>query len=394
MRLINRYIFQELLVPFLLGLGVFTFILLIARILKLVELVVNRGVPAVEILKLFSYILPAFLEVTVPMALLLSILVGFGRLSSDSEVVAMKACGLSLYQMARPVLIFTMIIYVISLVLAVWVRPWGNALLRTGLYEMAKSRASVGLRERVFNTDFPNLVIYVDEVLPPGNSFRGVLISDTRDPGQPTTAIARIGMLVNDERASTLTLRLLDGQIEQSKPGNKSFNQTDFAIYDINLDWASALADLKPQEKDAKEMSLVELRQAIASKTRRGETSFEEQVELQRKFSIPFACLVFAAVGVPLGLQSTRAARSRGFSVSLALLLAYYVLLTLGERTGDRGVLPPLVALWLPNAVFAAVGAYLFAAAARERRLLPLDRFEHALSVLRARIASRFSTTG
>lgn len=393
MKTLNRYIFKELMVPFFLGLGVFTFILLIARILKLVEMVVNRGVPAWEILKLFSYILPAFLEVTVPMALLLAILVGFGRLSADSEIVALKACGLSLYQLARPVLVFTLIIYAVSLALALWVRPWGNTLLRTGLYEMAKSRASVGLRERVFNSDFPNLVIYVDEVLPPGNSFRGVMISDSRDASQPTTAFARMGMLVNDESRSTLTLRLIDGQIEQAKPGSKTFNQTDFTIYDFNLDWASALADLKPQQKDPKEMGLGELREAIAAKDRRGEPSFEEQVEVQRKFSIPFACLVFAAVGVPLGLQSTRAARSRGFSVSLALLLAYYILLTLGQRTGDRGALPPMLALWLPNIIFAAVGTYLFAAAARERRLLPLDRVEQAFTSLRTRIASRFSTT-
>src|SRR6185295_18899084 len=95
-RTIDRYIFKEILVPFFLGLGIFTFILLIARILKMVELVVNRGVPAWQIIKLFSCILPAFLEVTVPMALLLSILVAFGRLSADSEIVALKTCGVSL----------------------------------------------------------------------------------------------------------------------------------------------------------------------------------------------------------------------------------------------------------------------------------------------------------
>lgn len=393
-RTLDRYIFRELLVPFFLGLGVFTFILLIARILKLVEMVVNRGVPAWEIVKLFSYILPAFLEVTVPMALLLAILVGFGRMSSDSEITAMKACGLSLYQLARPVVVFTLVVWLVSLGLSVWVRPWGNSLLRTGLYEVAKSRASVGLRERVFNTDFPNLVIYVDEVLPPGNSFKGVMISDLRDAGQPTTAFAKVGMLVHNEETSTLTLRLLEGQIEQAKSGSSSFNQTDFALYDFNLDWAAALGEVRPEDKDPKEMTLQELRRAIAAKDSMGEPSFPEQVEVHRKFSIPFACLVFAAVGVPLGLQSSRSARSRGFSVSLALILAYYILLTMGEKTGARGIVPPLLALWLPNIVFAAVGAYLFAAAASERRLLPLDRLEQGLGHLRQRIAARFGTAG
>jgi lipopolysaccharide export system permease protein len=215
------------------------------------------------------------------------------------------------------------------------------------------------------------------------------MISDTRDASQPMTAFARIGMLVNDETRSTVTLRLLDGQIDQSKAGANTFNQTDFGVYDFNLDWASTLADLKPQEKDAKEMTIGELRRAIADKRRAGEPSFVEQVEVHRKFSIPFACLVFAAVGVPLGLQSTRAGRSRGFSVSLALILAYYVLLTLGEKTGERGALPPAFALWLPNIIFATFGTILFVAAAQERRLLPLDRLEHFVTSLRARIVSR-----
>src|ERR1700687_2618651 len=110
-RTINRYILREISVPFALGLAVFTLILLIARILKLVEMVVNRGVPLLEVLKLFSYILPAFLEVTVPMALLLAVIVAFGRLSSDSEIVALKTSGVSLYQLTRPVAVFAGLVY-------------------------------------------------------------------------------------------------------------------------------------------------------------------------------------------------------------------------------------------------------------------------------------------
>ena len=126
MRIINRYILREILVPFGLGLAVFTLILLIARILKLVEMVVNRGVPLLEVLKLFSYILPAFLEVTVPMALLLAVIVAFGRLSSDSEIVALKTSGVSLYQLMRPVALFAVVVYLVALALSLYARPVGQ----------------------------------------------------------------------------------------------------------------------------------------------------------------------------------------------------------------------------------------------------------------------------
>ena len=125
-RILNRYLFLEVLVPFFFGLAVFTFVLLIARILKLVELVVNRGVPLLDILKTFSLILPAFLEVTVPMALLLAILLGFGRLASDSEVVALKTSGVSLYQMTIPIAVFTALACLATFAIAIWVRPWSN----------------------------------------------------------------------------------------------------------------------------------------------------------------------------------------------------------------------------------------------------------------------------
>src|SRR4051794_38820605 len=127
---LRRYFLREVTVPFLFGIGIFTFILLIARMLKLVELVVNRGVSILEIGKLFAYILPTFLEVTVPMALLLAVLLGVGRLSADSEIVALRTSGISLYQMMRPVAWFAVCVYVLNLFLAVYARPWANTQLK------------------------------------------------------------------------------------------------------------------------------------------------------------------------------------------------------------------------------------------------------------------------
>ena len=310
-RIINRYILREILVPFGLGLAVFTLILLIARILTLVEMVLNRGVPLLEVLKLFSYILPAFLEVTVPMALLLAVIVAFGRLSSDSEIVALKTSGVSLYQLTRPVALFAVVVYVIALALSLYARPWGNSLLRDGLYEIAKTRASAGIKEKVFTDDFSGLVIYVDRIEPPGNTLRGILISDTRDPTQRNTVFAEVGLLVPNEALHMLVLRLLGGTIHAFYPKDRSYHRTEFSIYDISLDLNTALAKMHPREKDPSEMTLSELEAATAAKHTAGQPAYSEAVEVQRKFSIPFACLAFAAIGVPLGIRPSRSARSR-----------------------------------------------------------------------------------
>jgi lipopolysaccharide export system permease protein len=183
--------------------------------------------------------------------------------------------------------------------------------------------------------------------------------------------------LVGNEAQHTVTLRLLEGSIHTFLPGEKSYHKTDFTTYDVSLNLAVALARFSRREKDAQEMTLTELRQAIAKRSAAGKSVNAELVELHRKFSLPFACLVFGLVGIPLGVQPVRAVRSRSFSISLVLIFGYYLLLTAGEAMAEKGTLPPLMALWMPNVVFTVLGIALFVAVARERSvnvLAPLSR--------------------
>jgi lipopolysaccharide export system permease protein len=364
-KILNRYVFFEITVPFFFGLAVFTFVLLIARILKLVELVVNRGVPLLDILKTFSLILPAFLEVTVPMALLLAILLGFGRLSSDSEIVALKTSGVSLYQMTIPVAIFTALACVATFIIAIWVRPWANGALREQFFEVVKSRVSAGFKEKVFNTDFPGLVIYIEEIEPGGGTLKGILIADSRRPDNRNTVIAKIGLLVPNEANKTVTLRLLDGTIYGVGGSENAFQKTEFTVYDVSLSLTN-LGEMRPREKDPKEMTLSELRARIAERRGRAQPVYEELIELHRKFSIPFACVVFLLVGIPLSIPPTRAVRSRGFSMALVLIFLYYVPLTVGQTVAEKGYVPAALGLWSPNLLFFALGTFLFVNAARE----------------------------
>ena len=366
MKILDRYILRELVVPFVLGLAVFTSILLVVRILKLVEMVVNRGVPLWQIIKLFSYILPAFLEVTVPMALLLAVLVAFGRLSSDSEIIALRAAGISLYRLLLPVGGFAVVVAVLTLGLSTYARPWGNSLLREGLYDIVRTRAAAGIKPKVFNDEFNGLVIYVDHIQPATDELEGVLISDTREPSMRNTVYAESGRLYSDADRHTLTLRLESGGIYSAGAKGHDYQDTRFTTYDIMLDLDTALSQLRTRSRDASEMTLPELRAAIAAKAEQNDPAFDERIEVQRKFSIPFACLVFAALGVPLGIAPSRSVHSRGFSVSLVLIFVYYLLLTFGQNMGERGALPPTVAVWLPNAVLSVVAVWLLARAARE----------------------------
>lgn len=393
MSILDRYIVREMVVPFLLGLGIFTTILLIVRILKLVELVVNRGVPLGQMVRIFSYILPAFLEVTVPMALLLAILVAFGRLSSDSEIIAMRAAGISLYRLLIPVAVFAGVVALLTAWLSITARPWGNSHLRTGLYEIVKTRASAGIKPKVFNDEFRNLVIYVDRIQPGSDVLGGILVADTRDASLHNTIYAESGRIITNERRHTLTLRLENGGI-YSTGSDDGYQDTRFTTYDITLDLNAALAQLRDREKDVSELTLPELREGIVVKAAAGDPAYAERVELHRKLAIPFACLVFAALGVPLGIQPTRAVHSRGFSLSLGLIFLYYLLLTFGQNLGERGTLPPAVAVWLPNAVLTMVAVVMLLRAAQEAARPATSAWERLTAFIRRQFARRTHAPG
>lgn len=365
-RTLHRYVFLQILAPFAAGLALFTFILLIARIMKLVEMVVNRGVPALEILRVFAYILPAFLEVTVPMALLLAVLLACGRLSADSEITAMKAAGLSLYQIAAPIAAFAGVVFVLSLFLSLYARPWGNSALKTAIFDLARTRATVGLKEHVFNDEFKGLVIYVEKIEPPGSNLRRILISDRRQPGEENTVVAKRGMLVAHEDTRSVNLRLFDGTIFTSRASEQGYHKTDFNTYDVNLNLSEALGQMETREREPSEMPLRELRASVTAERAKGEHARPERVELARRFSIPFAALVFAVIGVPLGLQPVRAVRSRGLAVSLVIILSYYLMLSAAETLATQGKVPIIFAMWTPNLVLSSIGIVLFFRQARE----------------------------
>jgi lipopolysaccharide export system permease protein len=368
-KILHRYIFREVVTPFLLGLGIFTFVLLIARLLKLIELVVNRGLPATQILELLGFLLPAFLEVTVPMAMLLAILIAFGRLSADAEMVAMRSSGLSIYQLAPPVALFVLLTATLTASLSMYARPWGNRNLEHQLWDIARTRASAGLKPQVFNDEFPGMVIYAEHIESKDDRLIHVMISDERDPNQHNTVFANEGLMISDNQTQTVTLRLLNGTVYTSSDDAKGDYHTDFETYDVNLDLRETMAGMRGKEDEPKDMTLPELREAIARKEAAGKPYAGELVEFHRKFAIPFACVVFGLVGVPLGIGQARAVKSRGFAVSLVVIFVYYILLSTGQGLAEQGSIPAWVGLWLPNFVFGILGVVLMRRAGRERAL-------------------------
>jgi lipopolysaccharide export system permease protein len=385
-----RYLIAEILSPFFFGLLAFTFILLVARILKLIELVVTRGVPLVQTAKLFSLILPTFLELTVPMAFLLAILIGLGRMSSDQELLAMKASGISPAQILWPISVVAAIVASITLLLTMLARPAANMAIKKELYNIAKNRVGTALKEKVFNNDFPNILIYMEEIIPPGNTAQGVLIVDKRDRIREDIILGKVALITTDEETNTFGLKLFDGSIYERERNHPGFSQTRFNIYDFKLDLDELISPVKRKEAGPKEMSLRRLLRTIREKREQGVETRSERMELNQRISFGFVPLIFCLLGVSLALlpRSSRANRSWGFMLCLFWLLTYYAFLSLGRALGDQGILYPVPALWLPNIIVGGISIHFFRKACRESPL----RLQSGIDTLFA-LAGQYATS-
>jgi lipopolysaccharide export system permease protein len=361
--ILDRYVAREVFAPFATGVGLLTFALVTGRMVKLTEMVVNRGVSLKDVVLLVAYVMPAFLELTLGMAVLLGVLLGFGRMSSDQEMTAARACGVSLYRLAAPVMLFAIVVYVIASWFAFSVRPWATAQLHNRIYLMGRATITAGIREKAFNDDIPGIIIYVDHISDNDEALHGVMISDSRAK-QQNTIIARRGIILPDDQRGGTTLRLFNGSVFGAEPATDSTHVTSFHIYDLSIQPKGSLATL---ERDPEELSYSALKADIAAARARGKPDYGAEAELAVKYTVPIATLLFAIIGIPLGLKPARGGHSERFGVAVALFFLYYALMKVGRTLAEHGRLNAFVALSIPDLAFAALALWLFVRAASDR---------------------------
>jgi lipopolysaccharide export system permease protein len=320
---------------------------------------------------------------TVPMSFLLAILLGLGRLSNDQELLAMKASGVSPSQILWPISILALAISLVTLFLTLFARPAANSALKRELYNVAKSRIGTALKEKVFNDDFPKILIYLEELKPPGITGQGVLIVDKRNKAREDVILGKVAIISTDDESNTLGLRLFDGSVytrEKSRPG---FSQTRFDIYDFKFDLDELVGPMRQKEAGPKELPLTTLLDAIDTKQKQGNKVIAERMELHQRIAFGFVPMIFCLLGVSLTLlpRQSRANRSWGFMLCLFWLMAYYALLSLGKALGEKNILHPIPALWLPNLVVGGISLHFFRKAMLESPLALPPIMGHILTL-------------
>lgn len=365
---LDRYVIREILPPLFLSLLIFTFILCIPPVMEYLQDLIAKGVPWGTAARIMGTLIPQALGLTIPMSLLVGLLIALGRMSGDREAVALLACGVSPYRLLRPVLLLSLFAAAIQLYVMVYAIPDANQSFRQLTYDVVSQQVENDVRPQVFFQNFPNRILYVRDIPKTGGGWKDVMVAETNGP-QGTTVLymANRGRLSLDRVKQTVDLVLEDG-IRYSSRGQDGKAIETFSFPKeliVSLDPKSVFQNLQ-LARGLNEMSIPALQEQAATKLANHQPVHQEMTAIQQKFSFPAACVVFAIIGVALGLSVARDGKMAGFVVGVAVIFCYYILLYLADAFAkgfysgsggyQRTLLVGQLARWMPNIVLLPFG--------------------------------------
>ena len=345
----TQYIFFEMVPSFLLGLVVFVFILLMFQTLRYTEFVLVHGGDMATIGKIIFYISMSFLPALFPMSLLFAILMTYGRLSADSEIVALKASGVGPWTLLLPAAILGVLVSMMSAQTMFGIGPWANRQFEILITQQSQQKAGITLREGTFSEGFFDMVIYANTVDSAAGKIKKVFIFDERQSDVPLTIIAKEGLIEKDEKAggNAVKLTLVNGDIHRK---SDTHTKIKFDSFDIRL--ADPVKN-EMKEKSAQSLNYPEIQEKLAKSDLPPSERRKILTELNKRWAISSACMIFALLGVGLGtVTNRRSQKSAGLIQSLGVIIGYWVLYVTGEGMARSGQAPVTLAIWIPNFIF------------------------------------------
>jgi LPS export ABC transporter permease LptG/LPS export ABC transporter permease LptF len=366
MKTIDRYLIREILSPLFLSLLIFTFILALPPVMEQLEALVSKGVSWGTAARILLTLVPQALGLTIPMALLVGLLIGLGRMSGDREAVALLACGVSPYRLLRPILGLALVAGLIHVYVMVWAIPDSNQTFREITYDVISKRVENDVHPQVFFEDFPGWVLYARDVPHDGGGWKDVLVADTHSPDKTDLYLAKSGRLELNRARQTVDLILIDGSRYTSTGADGKEIETYRFPKElvVKLDPQSVFPRMELQ-RGTNEQTIPDLRRVIAEKIKGGISPHPEIIAIQQRFSFPVACIVFAVIGLALGLTVAREGKLAGFVVGICVIFSYYILLFMAEAFakgfyqtyGPRATTTvATLARWVPNLVLLPFG--------------------------------------
>jgi lipopolysaccharide export system permease protein len=373
-RTLFKYVINEIWPVFLAGLSVWIVAALATRVLPILDLILNRGVAWTHFLRIILYMLPEVVLFVLPAASLMAVVVGFLRLSGDSEIVALCASGISIYQLLPPVILFSAIGFFVALATTTIAVPWGTKSMADLAFQVAETAPDLGIKERVFSEPFENLHFYVGGFSAREKEMRDVFVVDRRDPALVNTIVADRGAVVSRPTDQVIVVHFEEGAIFTVGQDLAVARTIEFKTYDLSIGIKDLFATLSSRKKKPSEMSVSELAAQVRKRPEGDPKRNEYLAELVEKLTLPFGVFLMGLTGAPLGAQTRLRGRAKGIAVSLLVFLSYYVFMGGMRNICEAGGMHPMVGLWLPNVFLLAACCYLLKRVASDRPLMGWSR--------------------
>lgn len=376
MNLLQRRLLLEHVKTFFLSAAVLLLFILMGRALQLRDMLIGLELTIWDTLKLFGYLSPFFLLIICPIACMLSVFLTFLRMSTDRELVALKAGGVSLYQMLPAPLFFSFLCMLFGFWISLYLQAWGMGNFRTEVLSIASSSARVVVQPGVFNKDIPNMVLFARKVDPANGTMAGIMVEDRRSPETTMTILAPEGSLDADYEHGEIIFLLKQGKSYTEK--GHALSVMGFGEYAVRLDFDSLfqgvdMGPVKPKEYTWERLYDYDFQKEVAKTNPRMGRKID--VERHKRFVFPVACLILCVFVIPIATSFQGLRQQTGVLMALLLFLFYYSLLMAGISLGESGDLSPVIGLWLPNVLFLALGLYGMFLAARERMPRIVERW-------------------
>ncbi len=371
MRRLDLYTIREILGPLGLGFLTYTFLLLLQALFKFAKLIINNGVEPETIGRLLMLSLPSIVVMTVPMSLLFAILIAVGRLSADSELTAMRASGVSLFSLYRPIFVLSSVLALFTGYLMIAVLPKGNTALEELRLEILNQSLSQEVEPRVFYPGWEKKLLYVFEKPTGASRWKGAFLANARPFADDEVVVAEWGEAQPQPDVDQVQLffeQAYKHRVDFKNPERYEIIQNKT----VRLGLATQVDSRSNTSsgRSLRTLNLEELRSEAANPRTPERIRNLARVEIHKKFAIPAVCLVFGLLALPLGITRNRGGRSSGFVVSIGIILVYYVLLNWGEELATKGDLPAAVAVWFANIIMLIAGVYLLAQRNSDKSIL------------------------
>jgi len=357
MRILRNYILREFSLPLFTSILVLTFVLLLGNLIKMADLVINKGVDIVSVSKLFLLLIPYLFTYTLPIATLAAVLLCFGRLSSDNEIIAIRSNGINIFRLIVPIYIIGLILSLILVIFNDRIIPYAHHASKKAVMEVGIKNPTAALEPGVFIDSFQKYVLFIYHI--EGNKLSNIRIYEPRGEKPTRTIVARKGEFIAIPEKNIVKLKLIDGTSDEPDPNDpNTFYKLNFKTYFMTLNFEST-ADSTKIEKKPKDMTIKELMQKIDDLKKQGIEPLPLITEINKKLSMAFSCFIFVLIGAPLAIITRRREKSVNFGIAFLIVGAYYLLLIGAEALCLQGNLNPQIAMWIPDILLGVLGIIL-----------------------------------